>query len=56
MISDRGPQFAAQFTQELCKKLGIKQIMSSAYYPQTDGETERVNQELKLFLQTFCNY
>lgn len=50
MISNRGPQFAARFTQELCKKLDIKQIMSSAYHPQINRETERVNQELELFL------
>ena len=40
IISDRGPQFAAQVTQELWRKLGIKQKLSTAFHPQTDGESE----------------
>jgi hypothetical protein len=41
--------------QELGKLLGIKLAMSTAYHPQTDGETERVNQELEIYLRTFCS-
>lgn len=55
-ISDRGTQFNANFMRELCKKLGIKQCFSTAYHPQTDGETEHVNQELEQYLRAFCNY
>lgn len=55
-ISDRGPQFNANFICELCKKLGIKQRFSTAYHPQTDGETKRVNQELEQYLRAFCNF
>jgi len=40
MISDRGPQFASNFTRELSKTLGIKLAFSSAYHPQSDGQTE----------------
>jgi len=40
IISDRGPQFAAQVTQELWRKLGIKQKLSTAFHPQTDGESK----------------
>ncbi|THH05354.1 hypothetical protein EW146_g9922, partial [Bondarzewia mesenterica] len=47
IISDRGPQYSAKVTRELCKKLGIKQAMSTAYHPQTDGQTERTNQSLE---------
>jgi len=43
IISDRGPQFVAQVTQELWRKLGIKQKLSTAFHPQTDGESEQVN-------------
>jgi transposase InsO family protein len=56
VISDRGTQFASKFTRELCKKLGIQQNLSMAYHPETDGETERVNQELEQYLQCFCDY
>jgi hypothetical protein len=36
------------------KKLGINLTYSTAYHPQTDGETERMNQELETYLQIFC--
>ena len=35
--SDRDPRFTAKFMQELCQLLGIKQNLSTAYHPQTDG-------------------
>ena len=47
VISDRGPQFIALFMKELCHLLGIEIASSTAYHPQTDGQTERVNQELE---------
>ena len=47
VILDHGPQFVADFTHELYRILGIKVAASTAYHPQTDGQTERVNQELK---------
>ena len=56
IVSDRGPQFVAKFTCELWKQLGITPVLSTAYHPQTDGEMEQVNQEIKQFLQIFCNY
>jgi hypothetical protein len=55
IISDRGPQFAAKVFRELGTLLGIKLAMSTAYHPQTDGETERVNQELEVYLRIFCS-
>jgi transposase InsO family protein len=50
VISDRNPQFIPAFTCELYKLLGIKLAMSMAYHPQTDGQTERVNQVLEGYL------
>ena len=44
IVSDRGPQFVALFWEQLHESLGTKLIRSSAYHPQTDGQTERVNQ------------
>jgi hypothetical protein len=55
VISDRGPQFVATFTQELYKLLGIKLAMSTAYHPQTDGQMEHVNQVLEGYLRTFTS-
>ena len=50
VISDREPQFVSSFMKELYKKLGIEPNPSTAYHPQTDGQTERVNQELEEYL------
>lgn len=56
IISDRGSQFAGQVMRALNEKLGIKSALSTAYHPQTDGQTERENQNLEQFLRVFCNY
>ena len=56
IISDRGTQFAGQVFQEFCKKIGIRSTMSTAYHPQTDGQTERVNQSLEQYLRIFCSH
>jgi len=50
VVSDRGPQFVAELTKELNKMLGIKTKLSIAFHPQTDGQTERMNQELEQYL------
>ncbi|ESK83532.1 retrotransposon nucleocapsid protein [Moniliophthora roreri MCA 2997] len=55
IISDRDPRFAAMVFQETMKLLGVKHAMSTAYHPQSDGETERVNQEIEIYLRMFCS-
>jgi hypothetical protein len=55
VLSDRGSQFTARFTHELYKLLGIKLATSMAYHPQTDGQTEHVNQELEGYLCIFTS-
>ena len=55
VVSDRGPQFISEFTRELYKALGIKLAATTAYHPQGDGQTERVNQELEQYLRLFVN-
>jgi len=56
IILDRGPQFAAGLMRELNEILGIKSKLLTAFYPQTDGQTERVNQELEQYLRMFIDH
>jgi len=56
IISDWGPQFAAGLMKELNEMLEIKSKLSTAFHPQTDGQTERVNQELEQYLRMFIDH
>ena len=47
MVSDRRPQFAVKLMKELNRMLGIETKLSTAFHPQTDGQMERMNQELE---------
>jgi hypothetical protein len=51
IVSDRDKIFTANFWTALMQLMGIKLTMSSAYHPQTDGQSERVNQCLEMFLR-----
>jgi len=55
VVSDCGPQFVASFTKELYRLLDIRLSSSTAWHPQTDGQTKRINQELNQFLRLFVN-
>ena len=56
IVSDRDTKWTGEFWHNLCDMLGIKRKLSSAFHPQTDGQTERVNQTLETYLRTFVNY
>jgi len=56
IISNRGPQFAAEVMKELNTMLGINSKLSTVFYLQTDRQTERMNQELEQYLQMFIDY
>jgi len=56
ILSNRGPQFTSKFMKEFTKALATKRQLSTAYYPQTNGQTERINQEIGTFLQHYVNY
>jgi len=56
IISDRGPQFVAGLMRELNEMLGIKTKLLTAFHPQTDGQTERMNQELEQYLHMFVDH
>ena len=51
MISDRDPRFTSHFAKVLTQQLGVKQNISMAYHPQTDGLSERKNQWVKQYLR-----
>jgi transposase InsO family protein len=56
IFSDRGPQFASRFWKHLCARLKITPKLSSAFHPQTDGQTERVNGIMEQYLRAYVTY
>jgi Reverse transcriptase (RNA-dependent DNA polymerase)/RNase H-like domain found in reverse transcriptase/Integrase zinc binding domain/Chromo (CHRromatin Organisation MOdifier) domain/gag-polyprotein putative aspartyl protease len=55
IVSDRDGRFFGSFWQELMQHLGTKLKMSSAYHPQTDGQTERMNRTMEEMLRAYVN-
>ena len=53
---DRGAQFVAGMMRELNKRLRIRTKLLTTYHPQMDGQTERVNQELKQYLRMLVDH
>lgn len=56
IISDRGPQFISKMWKSFLDVLGVKVKLSTAFHPQTDGQSERVNQVLEQYLRCFLDY
>ncbi|GJP66083.1 hypothetical protein CLOP_g22983 [Closterium sp. NIES-67] len=54
IISDQDPKFTSNFWRHLWDQFGTKLQFSSAYHPQTDGQTERVNQTMEQLIRTTC--
>ncbi|QRW26650.1 Retrotransposable element Tf2 protein [Rhizoctonia solani] len=52
-ISDRGTTFTGKFLRALYQRLGVKPAFSSAYHPELDGQTERVNQFIEFYLRSY---
>ncbi len=53
LVSDRDPRFTAAFWRSLFGSLGTKLAFSSAYHPQSDGQTERANRTVESMLRAF---
>jgi hypothetical protein len=56
IVSDRGATFVSEFWKSLMTALSINSALSTAYHPQTDGQTERMNQVLEDYLRHYCSY
>ena len=54
-VSDRGSVFTSAFWSEMCYYLKMKRRLSTAFHPQTDGQTERQNQTLEHYLRCYCS-
>ena len=55
IVSDRGSVFTSEYWSELCYHSKITRKLSMAFHPQTDGQTERVNQTLEHYLRTYAD-
>ena len=56
IISDRGTQFVNDFWKFLYKRLGISVRLSTAWHPEIDGQTERLNGVMEQYLRAYVNY
>jgi hypothetical protein len=56
ITSDRGTVFTSAFWSSLCFYLSIRRRLSTAFHPQTDGQTENLNQTLEQYLRCYCTY
>jgi hypothetical protein len=56
IVSDRGVQFTSHFWKSFNNNLGTKLSFSSAFHPETDGQTERLNQTMEQYLRCYTNY
>jgi RNase H-like domain found in reverse transcriptase/Reverse transcriptase (RNA-dependent DNA polymerase)/Integrase zinc binding domain len=55
IVSDRGPVFTSAFWSTFCFLLATRRRLSTAFHPQTDGQTERQNQSVEHYFRVYCN-
>jgi hypothetical protein len=56
IILDRDKLFISKFWQALIVKIGIRTKLSTVFHPQTDRQTERINQNVEQYLRCYVNY
>lgn len=56
IVSDRGTLFVSEFWRHLFESLGVTLKHSSAYHPETDGQTEQINAIAEQYLRSFVNF
>jgi transposase InsO family protein len=56
IVTDRGKEFTSRCWNRVCSHLSINRRLSTAFHPQTDGQTERQNQTMEQYLRAFSNY
>ncbi|KAL0149260.1 hypothetical protein M9458_055494, partial [Cirrhinus mrigala] len=56
VVSDRGPQFVSRFWKEFCRQIGASTSLSSGFHPQTNGQSERANQDLERALRCLASH
>ncbi|KAJ6436324.1 mRNA 3 end-processing YTH1 [Purpureocillium lavendulum] len=56
IVSDRGPLFVSEFWKAVCHRLQIKIALSTAYHPETDGQTENANAFLEQYLRQYVSF
>jgi transposase InsO family protein len=56
VVSDKGPQFVSLIWKRICSIMKILRRLSTAFHPETDGSTERMNQKLEAYLRCFVLY
>ena len=56
VVSDRGTQFVSQFMKRLYQRLQIQPKLSTAFHPQTDGQSENTNQTMETYLRAYVNH
>ena len=56
IMSDCGTQFVSMLWTEVCQLVKITRRLSIAFHPETDGATERANQEMKTYLRIFTSF
>src|SRR5439155_11324505 len=56
IVTDRGSLFTSQYWSSLCFHMKARRKLSTAFHPQTDGQTERQNQTLEHYLRTYVEY